>query len=141
MTADRGAALALAVFGLFVTGQAWRLPYWLDRSPGPGFLPLWLGVLLTILATLLLIRPRTQEPKEPEEPLVHRSNTVALAILTTLAAAVAPRVGLVVASAALTAAAGWRLDPRRPFAIAAATLATPALVWLIFVRWLGVPLP
>lgn len=139
MTADRAAALALAAFGLFITVHAWRLPYWTDRSPGPGFVPLWLGMLLTICAGWVCVRAKA--PRQPEERPTGRSDPLALAIMTTLAAAVAPLVGLVAATAALTAAAAWRLDPRRPLAIAAATLATPILVWLIFVRWLGVPLP
>jgi putative tricarboxylic transport membrane protein len=141
VSADRAAALALTAFGLFITGHAWRLPYWTDRSPGPGFVPLWLGILLTICAGWVFVRARAPAPREPEERLTGRSDPIALAIMTTLAAAIVPLVGLVAATAALTAAAAWRLDPRRPLAIAAATLATPVLVWLIFVRWLGVPLP
>jgi putative tricarboxylic transport membrane protein len=141
VTADRAVALALAAFGLFITIHAWRLPYWADRSPGPGFVPLWLGILLTICAGWVLARAEAPAPREPEERPTGRSDPFALAIMTTLAAAVVPLVGLVAATAALTAAAAWRLDPRRPLAIVAATLATPILVWLIFVRWLGVPLP
>lgn len=140
MTANRAAALVLAMFGLFISGQAWRLPYWLDRSPGPGFVPLWLGVLLTISAAVVFVRGRTPRA-ESGEPLPNRFNAFALAAITTLVAAAVPLIGLVAAAAVLTAAAGWKLDPRRPMAIGVATLATPFLVWLIFVRWLGVPLP
>jgi putative tricarboxylic transport membrane protein len=141
VTADRAAALALAAFGLFITVHAWRLPYWTDRSPGPGFVPLWLGILLTICAGWVFVRAKATAPREPEDRPTGRSDPFALAIMTTLAAAVVPLVGLVAATGALTAAAAWRLDPRRRLAIVAATLATPILVWLIFVRWLGVPLP
>jgi putative tricarboxylic transport membrane protein len=140
VTADRWAALVLAAFGIFITAQAWRLPYWVDRSPGPGFVPLWLGLLLSICAGLVVVRGRTPRG-EPAEPLASRSNAIALAVITTVVAAAVPLIGLVAATAVLTAAAGWKLDPRRPMAIGAATLATPFLVWLIFVRWLGVPLP
>ncbi len=141
MTADRAAALALAAFGLFITVHAWRLPYWTDRSPGPGFVPLWLGILLTICAGWVFVRAKAPAPRQAEDRPAGRSDPFALAIMTTLAAAVVPLVGLVAATGALTAAVAWRLDPRRPLAIVAAALATPALVWLIFVRWLGVPLP
>jgi putative tricarboxylic transport membrane protein len=141
VTTDRRAALVLAAFGIFITAQAWRLPYWLDRSPGPGFVPLWLGILLTICAGWVFVRAKATAPREAEDQPTGRSDPYALAIMTTLAAAVVPLVGLVAATGALTAAAAWRLDPRRPLAIVAATLATPLLVWLVFVRWLGVPLP
>jgi putative tricarboxylic transport membrane protein len=140
VTGDRWAALGLALFGLFITGQAWRLPYWLDRSPGPGFVPLWLGIVLTISAGVVFVRARTSRD-EPGETLPDRSNAIALAAITTVVAVAVPVTGLIAATGALTAAAAWKLDPRRRVAIGAATLATPLLVWLIFVRWLGVPLP
>jgi putative tricarboxylic transport membrane protein len=140
VTADRAAALGLAAFGLFVTAQAWRLPYWLDRSPGPGFVPLWLGILLTLSAALVFLRTNSMR-REAAEPLTSRSKVIALAAVTTIVAAMVPLVGLIAATAVLTAAAGWWLDRRRPIAIGVATLATPLFVWLVFVRWLGVPLP
>jgi putative tricarboxylic transport membrane protein len=140
VTADRAVALALAVFGLFISAQAWRLPYWLDRSPGPGFVPLWLGLLLTLSSGWVLAHARHARI-EGGEPLSSRSNAFALTSMTAIAAALVPLVGLIAATAALTAAAGWRLDRRRPLAIGVATLATPLFVWLIFARWLGVPLP
>jgi putative tricarboxylic transport membrane protein len=140
VTGDRWVALGLAAFGLFIAGQAWRLPYWLDRSPGPGFVPLWLGIVLTISAGGVFVRARTPH-EEPGETLPDRSNAIALAAITTVAAAAVPLTGLIAATAVLTAAAAWKLDPGRRIAIGAATLATPLLVWLIFGRWLGVPLP
>jgi putative tricarboxylic transport membrane protein len=140
VTGDRWAALGLAAFGLFITGQAWRLPYWLDRSPGPGFVPLWLGIVLTISAAVVFVRARSSHAT-PGETLPDRSSAIALAGITTVAAAAVPLIGLIAATAVLTAAAAWKLDPRRRIAIGAATLATPLFVWLIFVRWLGVPLP
>jgi putative tricarboxylic transport membrane protein len=143
VTADRSAAAALAIFGLVVSVQAWRLPYWLDRSPGPGFLPLWLGILLTGCATVLLVsagrRAATDASVEP--PPARGSDPAALALITAVSAALVPVVGLIAASGLLTAAAAWRLGPRRPLAIGTAAVVTSALVWLVFVRWLGMPLP
>jgi putative tricarboxylic transport membrane protein len=143
VTADRGAAAALAIFGLAVSVQAWRLPYWLDRSPGPGFLPLWLGILLTGCATLLLVRAGRRAPADvpAESSRARGADPAALALITAIAAALVPAVGLIIAAGLLTAAAAWRLGQRRPFAIGTAAAITSALVWLVFVRWLGMPLP
>jgi putative tricarboxylic transport membrane protein len=142
VTADRGAAAALAIFGLVVSAQAWRLPYWLDRSPGPGFLPVWLGILLTGCATVLLVSTGRREPAQvPAEPPAGGSDPAALGLITAVAAALVPVVGLIAASGLLTGAAAWRLGQRRPLAISTAAVVTPALVWLVFVRWLGMPLP
>lgn len=142
MIANRAAAAALCALGLFVVWRARGLPYWIDRAPGPGFLPLWLGVLLAVCAAAEAVRgqsPFYDERKKGTVPLTPRAG--ALALVTAGAVALVPLVGLVLAAAALTAGASWLLDPRRHTANALATIATPLVVWLVFVRWLGVPLP
>lgn len=136
MIANRAAAAALCALGLFVVWRARGLPYWIDRAPGPGFLPLWLGVLLAVCAAAEAVRTRGRESRPLFTP-----RAGALALVTAGAVALVPLVGLVLAAAALTAGASWLLDPRRHTANALATIATPLVVWLVFVRWLGVPLP
>jgi hypothetical protein len=147
LNADRAAGVLLVALGIFVIFQASRLPYWVDRSPGPGFLPLWLGVALAVCAATVLMRSAVTVPPTPEPSATvevrarRRSVAVALTLFTAVAAALVPFIGFVASTAVLTAAAAWWLDPHRRAAIAAAALLTPALVWLIFVRWLSIPLP
>ena len=44
----------LAVFGLYVTIESARFSYLSEDGPGPGFLPLWLGIALCALALCLV---------------------------------------------------------------------------------------
>ena len=42
------------VVGLITTLMAWKLPYTMESSPGPGFLPFWLGIVLMVCAAFVV---------------------------------------------------------------------------------------
>src|SRR5262245_63257754 len=80
---DVAAALALLATGIAVAAYSRRLPYWLDVAPGPGFFPMWLGVLLALLAAfeLFLILASSSSGPQPDEPVLTR-RTVTLGVLS-----------------------------------------------------------
>ena len=53
---DSAGAVVLLSFALFVCYQAGRYPFGTLGKFGPGFLPLYLGILLAALAVIILIR-------------------------------------------------------------------------------------
>lgn len=65
---DVVSGLALAILGLLVAQQSRSLTYSDEFGPGPGVLPLWLGLILSALAGCLVlfaaIRKGSEEPKE-----------------------------------------------------------------------------
>jgi putative tricarboxylic transport membrane protein len=141
MGADRAAALLLLVFGVFVIIEARALPYWTGTAPGPGFVPFWLGVLLVCASAALAAKTprRTVAPLDAggathARPSIIVALTAAFALLTLV-------VGLVVASGIFMAATLTYLRPARTRSNGIAAVATPFAVWLVFVRWLAVPLP
>ena len=147
---DRIAAVVLLLFAAFVLVEARTLPQWSGSAPGPGFLPFWVGVLLACAAAAMfagtfLVTDASRSPiAEPPEPLPDRVTAIRLSIvvgLTAAAAILALLVGLVLASAAFMGATLFYLRPAQPRANWIAALVTPVIVWLLFVRWLGVPLP
>ena len=147
---DRIAAILLLLFAAFVVVEARILAQWNGSAPGPGFLPFWIGVLLACGAVALFVQtflggdaPRPALA-ESIEVLPDRATTIRLAIVVALTAAAAlltPVIGLVLASAAFMGATLAYLRPGRRRANLAAALITPIVVWLVFVRWLSVPLP
>ena len=54
-TKDFYSGVALATFGFFVTLAASRFDYLSEDGPGPGFLPLWLGLAICALAVSLIV--------------------------------------------------------------------------------------
>ena len=148
--ADRISATLLFLFSLFVIVEARALPYWTANSPGPGFLPFWLGVLLACASASMFARTlragRAEAPPDTLtlQPMPDRTDAVRLTIvvcLTAAAAALTLVIGLVLASAVFMGATLAYLRPRHARANWIAAVMTPVIVWLLFVRWLAVPLP
>jgi hypothetical protein len=61
--------LLFTLLGLLITWESRKLPYWSEFGPGPGFLPLWLGICLTLLSFSLFIQSMKPKGKvDSEEP-------------------------------------------------------------------------
>ena len=142
--ADRVGGLVLLALGVgYAATAALRYPYASQYGPGSGFLPLWLGAAMAVLATLLLAGAmRAREPGDPWLPgraarrrlaAVVLATAVFIAILRVTGMAVGTTLFLVVL---LRAVEGypWRLT--LPVALGAA-----ALNWAVFTDGLQVPFP
>ena len=142
--ADRiTAAVLLALAVVFSAGALRHYAYWSANGPGPAFLPFWLGVVMAVLALLLLVGAwRERDAGEPWLPrgeglrrllLVLVSSAVLVALLEVL--------GMALATALYLAVVLRGLD-RHPWPLTLAVAAgTAAFDWLVFNRWLKVPLP
>ena len=141
--ADRLSATLLLLFGVFVIVEARSLPYWSANAPGPGFVPLWLGVLLACGSLALFARTVLPRPVGSSAPAAAGSTlrVATIVAFTAAAAGLSLVIGLVLASGVFMGATLAFLRPDRRRGNLAAALVTPILVWLLFVRWLGVPLP
>lgn len=53
--ADRIMSIIVLLFGLYVLITAFRLEYQLDSLPGPGFVPVWVGLTIVVLSLLILV--------------------------------------------------------------------------------------
>ena len=130
-------ALVFVALGVLWIVRAATLPLWEGFAPASGFMPLWYGVILVVLAGTIaasLFRQRAAV----EEPIGK-----ALVVLAVVAATI---VGLPVAGFAASIfllllvlfAAVERLALGRSLLVAAGTT---AVLYLVFKTWLGVPLP
>ena len=71
---NRGEAisgLVLAALGIYIVSEAWRWDYLGPEGPGPGFFPLWYGILMIVLAVVLVGQNvvRKTEPAADGEPV------------------------------------------------------------------------
>jgi len=142
--ADRTAGAVLLAFALaFGAGALKQYAYWAPNGPGPAFLPFWLGVVMALLAMLLFVGAlRAKEPGDDWLPsgeglrrlvLVLGATVVYVALLGVLGMVVAMVLFLVVLMRVIDRC-GW------PLTLSVA-LATAGSIYLVFGRWLKVPLP
>jgi putative tricarboxylic transport membrane protein len=139
-SADRVSGMLLLAFSALVMQQARALPYWAADAPGPGFVPMWLGGLLACLSLGLIARPAASRGHHAVAVATWRP-VLMVAALTAGAAALSLVAGLVLASGLFTAVTLAYLRPGHVRGNVVASVLTPLVMWLVFVRWLGVPLP
>jgi hypothetical protein len=130
-----GVAYAVAAFRSY--------PYWTDTGPGSGFLPVWLGAVLAVLALLLLAGASRAGAAGgrwlPEGRGLARLLVVVLA--TAVFVAVMDVVGMVLGSA-LFLLGILRFLERYPWSYALGIAVVVAAVnYAIFTYWLQVPFP
>ena len=138
---DRWSAVGLALLATtyLVAGRAYPLDTL--AVPGPGVVPLVAGLVLLALAGWQLAAARQPADEAATTGVPLAFTPLALATVLVLYAATLPRLGfglasfgLVFAAARLMGLGGWW----RPTVLA---LGATVLSHVIFVTWLGVPLP
>lgn len=148
---DRLTGLLLAAFAGYTIAAGWRMGYWQGRIPGPGFAPVWIGGGLALAALLLLFRRapgsatlQLLQPVPPDAPEPARSVELVLgaAIVAATAGALllAPWIGMMGAVALLLLVLIRLLRGSWRSALGTAVL-LPVAFYLLFVRWLQVPVP
>jgi putative tricarboxylic transport membrane protein len=143
MRAARGdfwSGLALAGLGAYIVSQAWGWEYRGPDGPGPGFFPLWYGlVMLALSAGLVISSLRAPDTERIDWSGGQRAFGVWLALV--LAVAAFKLLGFFVCFAALTffIVAALYGKPLKTAAIVAAGSA--AAFYLVFPLALGVKLP
>lgn len=77
--ADLISGVVLLALSGFVFYRSWLMPDSRTFGPGPAFLPAWLGVVLTVLATILIIGALLRRPSvEDKNPFPMGSAMVAV---------------------------------------------------------------
>ncbi len=64
--AEQVVATLCIVLGVSIVWQAWRMEYLTSLGPGPGFFPLWLGLILTGLSGAWLLSVAWCVPAEAD---------------------------------------------------------------------------
>jgi putative tricarboxylic transport membrane protein len=141
---DLVSGISVAAFGLYVTIESSRLAYVSEYGPGPGFLPLWLGIGLLILAVCLmvshLVRPAAESGgKSASAVAMGRVLSGWLALM--LAVFLLPRIGFSLSLALLTVFLIVALEHRSRWTAIGVGFGLALGFYLIFVFALGLSLP
>lgn len=118
-----------------------KLSFWADTTPGPAFVPVWLGIAGALLCMLRILEARRirTAAEWPERPALFRvglilAGLVAVPLLSSV-------LGLILALALFIAFLLLVVLRQRVVPSLATLAVTIGLIYAIFVVWLRVPLP
>ncbi len=142
--ADRIAGAAGLVGAVaFSAGALSHYAYWSPNGPGPAFLPFWLGLVMAVLATTLLVGAlRSSDPGAAWLPSGEGLRRLLLVVVATVAfVALLPVLGMALGTVAFIVVLMRRLE-RHPWPLSlAVAAATAAFNFVVFTYWLKVPFP
>jgi hypothetical protein len=141
--ADIAAAAAAVALAAAMLLGAWRLEYWLDFAPGPGFFPRWVAAAGALVGLGLLVRAlRRPDPSPIDWPdRAGRIRVIATAAVLAVLVPAVETAGFVTAAAAFMLVVLLAVERCRVVPSLLSTAVTVGLVYGVFGRWLGVPLP
>jgi putative tricarboxylic transport membrane protein len=136
--AARVAGIGFAVLGVLVGLGAIHLKVGGWHSPGPGFFPLWIGVGMVVLGSLLAL-------SRSERTYVHselRGKKLVWAVFLFMGyALILERLGFLLTTLVFIPLWLRFIEQSSWVEIVVMTVASAATIYAVFVRWLQVPLP
>jgi putative tricarboxylic transport membrane protein len=141
--ADQVTGLLLLTLGVGFTVGARQFPYSTSTGPGSGFLPFWLGLVMTGLALMLIVGATRQADAgeawlPARRPLVR---IVMVIVATALFVALMPLIGMVSGTVLFLVVLLRFLEGHGWTATLGVAAGTAFVNWLVFTYWLGVPFP
>jgi hypothetical protein len=141
--ADQVSGALLLVFGIGFAVGARRYPYWTPNGPGSGFLPLWLGLTMVVLAVALLVgATRRTGPGVAWLPGGRAfTRLIVVVVATALFIWLMPWLGMTLGTFLFLVVLLRFLEGHGWGATLGVAVATTAANWLVFIYWLNVPFP
>jgi hypothetical protein len=137
---ERFIALLLLALGFYTTWQSFLMPAGTFSTPGPGFFPRIIGILLTVAAASVLLRGVWRKTAQQVTQIGHRDIT-AVVITLLVAAALFMPLGAI-PTLGLMSGVIVKILRKGPWWSAALFGAIAAgTAWFVFVWLLGVQLP
>lgn len=141
--ADQVSGALLLVFGIGFAVGARQFPYWTPNGPGSGFLPLWLGLTMAVLAAALLVgATRRTDPGGAWLPGGRAfTRLIVVVVATALFIWLMPWLGMTLGTFLFLVALLRFLEGHGWGATLGVAVATTTANWLVFMYWLSVPFP
>ncbi len=135
------AALCLFISGAFAVGSL-KLGYMAEFTPGSGFFPLWLAIALAIASLILLAQAILRQENGawlPDRKGLKR--VLSMAGATVISVFIIPYTGILLSIGLFMLFLMLTIEKHSWLGVIGVSLLTPVAVYLIFQRWLLVPLP
>ena len=143
-TAEIGIALLFIVFGALVIFDSVRQgARWLAEGPQPGYFPFYLGVIICAASAVTLMRALLM-PAEKNRTFVERGQlklVLSVLVPSMVYVALVGWLGIYVSAVLYIALFMRWLGKYAWWKVAAVSLGTAVVFFLIFERWFLVPLP
>jgi putative tricarboxylic transport membrane protein len=132
------AVLALGIAVIFFSRQ---LPYHSDYGPGPGFLPIWIGYVLTACAVVVTAQELCAANRR--ETFFQPRTRMAVKVLAVIAITflLFPLLGFSVGFGLFICAAMRLMGGHRWVTCGVGAIGTAVSIHFLFGYWLGIPLP
>jgi len=133
--------VAVLALGMAVILFSRQLPYHSDYGPGPGFLPMWIGVVLVICSLIVTVQELRAENKG--ESFFQPRTRMAVKVLVVIAIAflLFPLLGFSVGFGLFICATMRLMGGHRWVTCGVAAIVTAVGIHYLFGHWLDIPLP
>lgn len=138
---DFVAGLCVGGFGIFVLYEASDLPYLSEYGPGPGLLPLWLGIGFVALGAFLAVNALINSGSAERVAWREVARPAAAWIGFVIAIGLLSRLGFTLSFVLLSLFLVLVMERRSILAAVNVAVSLALVFYLIFVFSLGVPLP
>lgn len=145
--AETAAGAVFVVIGAWILRDAVKMPYFVEGVPGPGFLPLWIGLGIIVSGVVLTgkgIWPRlaTPDAESATWPQAAGWRRVVLMLgAMAVSLVVLEKLGFMVTTTLFMAVVVFGLGARSWWVLATVPLVSAVALFVIFAVWLRVPLP
>jgi hypothetical protein len=132
------------VISLYFIWDAISMEYVIDGVPGPGFFPLWIAILMGVIALFILYDAARNKSEENKKPIFNKKfwrNTGIVIGGSVISMLLMYIIGVLAAVGLLTGFLSWALGTKGYKINLSLTVFTPLAFWLIFEQALQVNLP
>jgi len=137
------AGVAIFFLGIGTSVLAWRLPYTMESSPGPGFLPLWLGIIMAICSAFVIAQDLKNKESYKSARLFVPETVKCIQVFALIVAVflVLPILGFSLGLGIVTGACMRMMGKHSWLSCGATVIASAISIHYLFGVWLTIPLP
>jgi uncharacterized membrane protein len=139
--ADLVGGVAVLLLGIAIVFFSSQLPYYSEYGPGPGFLPLWLGIVLIGSAVFVLLNVLRKHVKVDTFLKPGTKQSAMMLILIFISFLLLPLLGFSVGLAFFSGVTMRVMGKHGWMACGLTTVGIAIGIHFVFGQWLHIPLP